>query len=113
MKVFTRLYSDHYLVSVTGSIEPEEVSAFDNQLQLALQIPPPFVVIDCQQLIFVCTPALRSFLRYQQQFHNNRKKLILFGLQPEVITTFSKTGLEAFFTIVATYEQALRYIDSY
>ena len=108
MKVITRLYSDHYMVSVAGSILPEEVGAFDNQLQQALQTPPTFVVIDCQQLKYVCTTALRSFLRFQEQFQNHHKKLILFGLQPEVVKTFSSTGMEAFFTIVATYEQALR-----
>lgn len=110
MKVFTRLYSSHYLIAVTGSILPEEVITFDGQLQQALQISTPCILIDCQQLNYVCTPALRSFLRFQQQFGNRQKKLVLFGLQPEMINTFSNTGLAAFFTIVTTYEQALHNI---
>src|SRR3712207_8568547 len=37
MKVFTRLYSDHYLVSVAGSILPEEVGARSEEHTSELQ----------------------------------------------------------------------------
>lgn len=109
MRNFNPVLPDHYLIRLTGSIVPEALTAFNGQLQQALQAKSAAVLVDCKQAKFVCTAALRSLLSFQQQFARKHKQLVLFDLQPAVTATFINAGLEVFIPIVFTYDQALRY----
>ena len=113
MEINTYLKQGHYLISISGDIEPDKLTYLNKNLKKCLEISTPAILIDCNHLSDVCIAALRSLLRYQKLFQNQNKIIVLFGLQPKLEAIFLNTGLDRFITLASSYSEAQSFVRRY
>lgn len=107
MEINTYLKQDHYLISISGTIDTDQLTYLNKNLEKCLEISAPAVLVDCDHLTHVCIAGLRSLLRYQKLLQNQNKVIILFGLPPKLEAVFFDTGLDRFISLASTYLEAL------
>lgn len=110
MEIVTSLKKDHYLMSISGKIDTDNLAVFNENLEKCLNILIPALLVDCNNLTHFSVAGLRSLLRYQKLFQSQNKTIILFGLNPQLESIFFETGLDRFIFVTFTYNQALNLV---
>ena len=107
MEINSSLKQDHFLLSISGDIDTDQLGFLNKNLEQCLEVATPAVLVDCEHLTHVCIAGLRSLLRYQKLIQNRNKIIVLFGLQPKLEAVFLDTGLDRFISLAPSYKQAL------
>ena len=88
-----------YLVTLTGWLDTNEASQFLNDIKpLEDNIEKP-IIIDCKDLEYVCSLALRGLLRLKKMSAAKGGSLILTNVTGEVLKVLTMTGFIKLFDI--------------
>lgn len=95
------------VVAVSGEIDIASAPRLKRQLIELAHGAPTAIVIDMSDVSFMDSTGLVVLSLSRKQLEHNGGKLILAGLQPQILRLLQLAGLDDVFSIVSTRPQAL------
>lgn len=102
----TQQEANHYLIEVLGEIDASSSIDLDNAIKGALD-QKLNVLIDLEGLEYISSAGLGVFISYLEEFKEQDRKLVLFGLKPKVKEVFEILGLQHIIEIVETKSEGI------
>ncbi|MBN1897517.1 MAG: STAS domain-containing protein [Spirochaetes bacterium] len=94
------------LVTLKGRLD---ASVFQNFVITCLPlVENNHLVIDFTDVDYVSSTGIGALFKLLKLAHNNKKKLVFFGVQPTVKKVITLTKLENMFNIVETLDESLK-----
>lgn len=87
------------VLTLDGRLDTANTRRFETLLPLLLSDEVPEIIINCENLTYVSSSALRIFVVLQKNTTMKRGHLILEAMRPEIRKIFDMTGCSSVFTI--------------
>jgi len=107
MEIFRERDGEVVIVRLTGRLDSSAASSAEDGLLVALGGVPPRLVVDMTELSYISSAGLRVLLVVAKKVQQQRGKLALFGLTPNVREVFAVSGFDTIFSIAADPAAAL------
>jgi anti-anti-sigma factor len=90
---------DVVIVRLSGRLDSSAASSAEERLSAALAGEPPRMAIDMSALDYISSAGLRVLLVLAKKAQQQKGKLVLSGLAPNVREVFAATGFDTIFAI--------------
>ena len=97
----------HIVVEMVGRVSTDLAESVQEQFDELIGGEQSSILIDCAQLEFLSSSALRVFLQLAKKCVENKKKLVFFSLNNNVERVFNLLGLPEIIDIYSDKAQAL------
>lgn len=97
-------------VAAEGQINSANASIIEADLMAQVDKGEHFIVLDLAQLGYISSAGLRVVLLLAKKLKQHDGKLVLCGMQPNVLEVFDVSGFLAILKVVNTREEALAVI---
>lgn len=87
------------IVAIGGRLDTANTREFDVAIHPLLSDTKPYIIINCENLNYICSAGLRSFILLQKSVNRNNGQLILEAMTPDIRKIFEMTGCTSVFTI--------------
>lgn len=87
------------VVRLAGRLDSNAASAAEEGLLVALGGVPPRLAIDMTGLSYISSAGLRVLLVVAKKVQQQRGKVALFGLAPNILEVFTVSGFDTIFAI--------------
>lgn len=94
------------ILQPVGEIDLSRSPALRTHLKMALQGKPARLIVDLQDVPYMDSSGVATFVEAMQQARRHSCELILCGLQDRVRSIFEIARLDMVFTILADVEEA-------
>ncbi len=112
MKTTTLQEANLFKVTIQGEVDATSSLKLDQAIKKALDTPDiKGVIVDCKVLDYISSAGLGVFIANHQDFKEQNLRIIPFGLNKQVESTFELVGLNELFTIVSTEEEAVALLN--
>jgi anti-anti-sigma factor len=88
----------------------EDCHALEQRLSAIVVAGNRFLVVDCEHVSHLKSPAVRALLVTSRKVMRARGRLVLCGMTPKVHKAFSISGLDREFSVVSGRDEALRLV---
>lgn len=88
------------VLTLEGRLDTANAREFEKTIQPILTGSEPEVIVNCEELTFISSSGLRSFILLQKNLLAHNRKLVLEGMRPEIRKIFDMTGCSSVFTIL-------------
>jgi anti-anti-sigma factor len=99
MEISQEQDGDVVIVRLTGRLDSSAASGAEEQLSTALSGTPPRVAIDMSGLAYISSAGLRVLLVMAKKVQQQKGKVALGGLAPNVREVFTVSGFDTIFPI--------------
>ena len=96
------------ILSLTGRLDANTSTGFQQQLLQIIEDGTSNIVLDCENLDYISSAGLRVVLVAIKQVQPTEGKVVLCSLQQYIREVFEVAKFDAFLTIADTLEDALR-----
>lgn len=87
------------IVAIGGRLDTANTRDFDVALQPLLNDMKSNIIVNCENLTYICSAGLRSFILLQKNVTRNNGQLVLEAMTPDIRKIFEMTGCTSIFTI--------------
>lgn len=87
------------IVTLDGSLDTINSITFLKEIEDLLTQPEPNIIVDCENLTYISSSGLRTFVLLQKSVLKNSGKMLIRKLRPEVLNIFELTGFTKIMTI--------------
>ena len=84
-------------IRLTGDLDTQAAHDFDRELEAIVPALPAEVVIDLDQLAYLNSTGIRSFIRLDKQLKAVGKRFVFVGAAPRIRRIFQYCGLDTYF----------------
>ncbi len=115
MEITTHQEHDTCILALSGDLDFGSCLLLDEAIKKALQegVSLKRVYLNCQQLHFISSAGLGVLVEHLHVLQAQKVALILHDMNPVVRDTFSILGLDQYFPIVSSKEEANRFCQSH
>ncbi|MEQ8336483.1 MAG: STAS domain-containing protein [Cyclobacteriaceae bacterium] len=106
VEISTKEETDYCLIEVNGEVDASSSIELDDAIKAALE-KKLNLLIDLQNLDYISSAGLGVFISYLEEFKENERKMILFGLKPKVREVFEILGLQHIIKMVETKSEGI------
>lgn len=96
MQIYTQIQQNSYVVALSGSINPENVTVVQDVLLEALELKPKEVMVDCEELEDISPKSLKSFISTVRSLQRNKIDFMLISVNEKLHNTFSSEGVTSY-----------------
>lgn len=105
VEINTADQGSYSLLTIEGDVDASSSIFLDEALSAAEE-KSHNLVVDCRQLEYISSAGLGVFMSRIQDYENENRSMILFGLSKKVFNVFQILGLDQLLTIVDNFEEA-------
>lgn len=87
------------IVTLDGSLDTINSITFLKEIEDLLTQPELNIIVDCENLTYISSSGLRTFVLLQKSVLKNSGKMLIRKLRPEVLNIFELTGFTKIMTI--------------
>lgn len=87
------------ILNIEGRLDTPNATCFNKAIQPLLEEEQPNIIINCEQMTYISSSGLRSFLILQKSVINSNGCLAIEAMLPEIKHIFELTGFNAIFNI--------------
>lgn len=87
------------IVTLDGSLDTINSITFLKDIEDLLTQTEPNIIVDCENLTYISSSGLRTFVLLQKSVLKNSGKMLIRKLRPEVLNIFELTGFTKIMTI--------------
>lgn len=87
------------IVAIEGRLDTASTRDFDMKIQPLTNESKPEIIINCENLTYICSAGIRSFIMLQKSVVRNNGQLVLEAMTPDIYKIFEMTGCTSIFTI--------------
>ena len=87
------------IIAVEGRLDTANAREFDTIIQPLLAEKKLQVIINFENLSYICSAGIRSLILLQKSVQKNKGCLVLEAMQPDIYKIFEMTGCASIFTI--------------
>lgn len=88
------------ILAIEGRLDTNNAREFNKVVEPMLMEEGVNIIINCEQMNYISSSGLRSFLLLQKSVQRNRGSLVIEAMQPEIKNVFELTGCASLFNIV-------------
>lgn len=100
-----------HVVIIEGDVDASSSIFLDEALTEAEQ-QGGNIVVDASRLEYISSAGLGVFMSRLQDYENENRQMILFGLSEKVMNVFQILGLDELLTIVENFEEAKERVNA-
>lgn len=87
------------VLDIEGRLDTANARDFSNAIAPLLEEQQPNIIINCEQMSYISSSGLRSFLTLQKSVKKNNGTLTIEAMRPEIRHIFEMTGCVSIFNI--------------
>lgn len=106
MEVIAELQDGVLLVRMSGRIDSSSAAAFDRAVGAALEDNDRTVIMDLENLSYISSAGLRTFLKVARRLRGGTAELVLCAMSEETRKVFQITGFDRVISIYPTRAEA-------
>jgi anti-anti-sigma factor len=107
MKITTSDFDNHVILKTEGSLSSEHTREFESELKKLFPLGK-HILLDFSELVFISSSILTILLSVNMKAKEENLKLILFGVNKDIMKLFSITEIDAHLSICKSKEDAVR-----
>ena len=111
MEIKTEKSGSRVILNIQGRIDTLASQQFEVEMTQLIEKGETDLVVDCTQLEYVSSSALRVFLVTLKQIKKNQGRFVLYGLKPHIREVLDVSGFLDLFQIFIDRDEALGVID--
>lgn len=91
--------SSLFVVTIEGRLDTANARKFETDIAPLRETEAAKIIINCENLTYISSSGLRSFILLQKKINSLKGDLILLNMIPEIRKIFDMTGCSSLFTI--------------
>ncbi len=107
MEVLTLNDQLGYTIKVIGDVDASSSIILDNALSKALEDSEGNILIDCSELDYISSPGIGVFISRLHEFEDGKRRLMLYGVNSNVLNVFKILGLHQLLPLYTTKEELI------
>ena len=112
VEINTAERDSYTLIEVEGEVDASSSIFLDEALTQAEEQSPRYIIVDCSKLEYISSAGLGVFMSRIQDYENDNRHMVIFGLSAKVTNVFQILGLDQLLTIVDSFEEATEKVNA-
>jgi len=111
VEIHTAEQDNFHLIQVEGDVDASSSIYLDEAIS-EVEAQAKNILVDCSKLEYISSAGLGVFMSRLQDYENEGRRMILFGLSDKVLNVFQILGLDQLLVIVDNFEEAKDRVDA-